>query len=121
MLPLSLLMEDLARTPPHRVRGTAVFMNSNSDGVPPVLLHHFRHNKVLHEQVVLLSIVTERVPIVSGRDRVELTSLGHGFYRVIAHYGFMQLPNVQKTMRRAAVHGLYSTRPTPATSSAARR
>jgi KUP system potassium uptake protein len=71
-----------------------------------VLLHHFKHNKVLHQQVVLLSVVTEDVPVVSGRDRVEIEELGHGFYKIIAHYGFMQNPNIIKMLRRAQLQGL---------------
>jgi KUP system potassium uptake protein len=106
MMPIDLFMEDLALTQPHRVAGTAVFMTSTMGGIPAVLLHHFKHNKVLHEQVVLLSVVTEDVPIVSGRERVEIEELGHGFYKVTAHYGFMQNPNVLKTLRRAQLQGV---------------
>ena len=106
MMPIDLFMEDLALTQPYRVAGTAVFMTSTMGGIPAVLLHHFKHNKVLHEQVVLLSVVTEDVPIVSGRERVEVEELGHGFYKVTAHYGFMQNPNVLKTLRRAQLQGV---------------
>jgi KUP system potassium uptake protein len=106
MMPIDLLMQDLAVSQPHRVAGTAVFMTSTMGGIPAVLLHHFKHNKVLHQQVVLLSVVTEDVPVVSGKERLEYEELGHGFYRIVAHYGFMQTPNVMKTLRRAQLHGL---------------
>jgi KUP system potassium uptake protein len=106
MMPIDLFMQDIEMTKPVRVPGTAVFMTSTSGGIPPVLLHHFKHNKVLHQQVVLLSIQTEDVPVVSGRDRVFVEELGYGFYRVTAHYGFMQNPNVIKLLRRAQRLGL---------------
>jgi KUP system potassium uptake protein len=106
VMPIHLFMQDLAVTKPYRVPGTAVFMTSAAGGIPPVLLHHFKHNKVLHQQVVLLSVVTEAQPVVSGRERLEIEELGHGFYRLIAHYGFMQNPNVLKTLRRAQQKGL---------------
>jgi KUP system potassium uptake protein len=76
------------------VPGTAVFLTSAIGGAPPVLLHHLKHNKVLHERVILLSIVTEEVPQVWPDERVECTELGQGFYQVIGHYGFMESPDV---------------------------
>jgi KUP system potassium uptake protein len=106
MLPLDLFMMDLDSSRPTRVPGTAVFMTSTMGGIPPVLLHHFKHNKVLHEQVVLLSVVTEDVPVVPPSERVEVEKLEHGFWRVIAHYGFMQSPNIMKSLRRAMRSGL---------------
>jgi KUP system potassium uptake protein len=106
MMPVDLFMLDIAETRPHRVNGTAVFMTSSQGGIPPVLLHHYKHNQVLHKQVVLLSIVTEDVPVVPPAERLEVTELEHGFWTVVAHYGFMQSPNVMKTLRRAARAGL---------------
>ena len=82
----------------HRVTGTAVFMTGNDNGVPPVLLHHLKHNKVLHERVLLLSVKTAEVPETSGGERVQLIPLGQGFWRVIATYGFMQSPNVPEIL-----------------------
>ena len=67
-------------------------MTSTAMGTPPVLLHHFKHNPVLHEQVVLLSIVTEDVPHVSAKSRVTVESLRDGFYPVTAHSGLMLVP-----------------------------
>jgi KUP system potassium uptake protein len=106
-LPLDMFLEDLARTKPHRVKGTAVFMTSNPDGAPPVLLHHFKHNKTLHEQVVLLSIGTREVPEVPPAQRIDkVVDLGHGFFSVRAVYGFMQTPNVQEVLLLCARAGL---------------
>ncbi|MDB4969766.1 MAG: trkD [Myxococcales bacterium] len=105
-LPVELFMQDIAYTKPTRVPGTAVFMTSVQGGIPPVLLHHFKHNKVLHEQVVLLSVVTEDRPVVGGVDRVRVEELGHGFWRAVARYGFMQSPNALKIMRRCQRAGL---------------
>lgn len=76
------------------VPGTAVFMYSNPRGTPPALLHNLEHNKVLHEQVIHLSVQTEDVPHVAQEDRVEFYDLGDGFYRITLHYGFMESPNV---------------------------
>jgi KUP system potassium uptake protein len=93
-LPLDLFIPDLERKAPVRVKGTAIFMTSNPGGVPPVLLHHLKHNKVLHERVILVSIVTEDVPAVAEAQRSSTKVLGAGFYQVVARYGFMEVPNV---------------------------
>jgi KUP system potassium uptake protein len=93
-LPIDMFLSDVKETKPHRVKGSAVFMTSNPDGAPPVLLHHFKHNKVLHEQVILLSIQTKHDPEVPAAERVTVNDLGQGFYQVIAVYGFMQTPSV---------------------------
>ena len=106
-LPLETFMADLLRSKPPRVQGTAVFMTSNPKGAPPVLLHHFKHNKMLHEQVILLSIATQHIPEVSRAERVkELVDLGGGFWQVIASYGFMQTPNVLEVLELCAQKGL---------------
>ncbi len=105
-LPLESFLDDLAEHEPHRVRGTAVFMSSSPTGTPPVLLHHLKHNQVLHEQVVLLSVLALHVPEVPTDGRVEVTSLGLGVYQVIARYGFMQQPNVPQVLALCARKGL---------------
>jgi KUP system potassium uptake protein len=93
-LPMDLFLADVVRRKPPRVPGTAVFLTSNSSGAPPVLLHHLKHNKVLHEKVMLMSVVTEEIPQVDPEDRVVCRELGEGFYEVVAHYGFMETPDV---------------------------
>jgi KUP system potassium uptake protein len=77
-----------------RVPGTAVFMTSAADGVPHALLHNLKHNKVLHERVILLTVKIEDVPYVDGERRTGLENLGQGFYRMIVRYGFMEDPDV---------------------------
>jgi KUP system potassium uptake protein len=105
-LPAGAFMEDVARSGPMRVPGTAVFMTISPVGIPPVLLHQHKHNRVFHEQVVLLCIVAVGVPTVAPKERLQLESMGHGFYRLIARYGFAETPNVPDIMRRAEVRGL---------------
>ena len=81
---------------PHivRVRGTGVFMAGNPTGTPLVLLHHVKANKVLHETVVLLSILTEEVPFVPEGERLEVRAIGEGIWRAVARYGYMESPDV---------------------------
>jgi KUP system potassium uptake protein len=76
-----------------------VFLTSNAGGAPPVLLHHLKHNQVLHEKVMLMSVVTEEIPQVDETDRVQCRELGEGFYQVTAHYGFMETPDVPAVLR----------------------
>jgi KUP system potassium uptake protein len=105
-LPLELLLGEIARRPPLRVSGTAVFLTSASGGAPVVLLHHLKHNKSLHEQVVLLSVGSTDVPYVDDADQVRVEPLGEGFYRVLVRTGFMDTPNVPHIMELCAEHGL---------------
>ncbi len=105
-MPLDLLLQSLTSNPKHRVHGTAVFMSGASSGTPPVLLHHLKHNQVLHRQVVLLSILSEDVPTVAPAESLTVEPLEHGFFRVIAKTGFMQTPNVPQILLRAREKGL---------------
>ncbi len=93
-LPLDMFLGEIARKAPQRVAGTAVFMTGNLGNVPPVLLHHLKHNKVLHERVILVSLITDEIPSVPELERVTARELGSGFYQVVAHYGFMETPDV---------------------------
>ena len=83
-----------------RVPGTAVFMTSSADGVPHALLHNLKHNKVLHERVILLTVIIADVPVVQDETRCQLEDLGRGFFRLILHYGFMQEPDVPAALKR---------------------
>ena len=105
-LPLEAFLADIARHGLPRVRGTAVFMTLSPEGTPPTLLHHVKHNHILHEHVVLLTIQSADVPTVSNAQRVRIGDLGQGFYRLTALYGYMETPNVPKIMKLAAGCGL---------------
>jgi KUP system potassium uptake protein len=109
-LPMDAFLADVGRRKPPRVPGTAVFMTSASGGAPVVLLHHLKHNKVLHERVILLSIRFAEVPDVDEEETLEVEDLGHGFHRVVATYGFMETPDVPEVLRFCQARGL-NTRP----------
>ena len=97
-LPVKLLLADIAAEPPIRVPGTAVFMYGSSDGTPPALTLNLAHNKVLHEKIVFLTIITEDVPHVPADQRVIVKRAGKGFHRVTARYGFMQDPDISEVL-----------------------
>ena len=106
MLPIDLLLADLENRKTVRVPGLAVFMSREPEGAPVVLLHHLKHNKVLHEQVVLLSILSEEVPEIPDSDRITIKKLPQGFYRITARYGFMEGTNVPAILARAKEAGI---------------
>jgi KUP system potassium uptake protein len=105
-VPIDMFLADVERRKPVRVKGTAVFMTSDPEGAPVVLLHHLKHNKVLHDQVILLSVVTAEVPEVAPSERIELESLGQGFFRVQASYGFMETPSVPSVLQFCGRNGI---------------
>jgi KUP system potassium uptake protein len=105
-IPLSLFLEDIERSAPLRVPGTAVFLSSNADATPLALLHNLKHNRVLHQSVIFLTIQTQDVPHVDLADRLQLEKLRDGFHRIVAHYGFMEDPNVPEILERCRPLGL---------------
>jgi KUP system potassium uptake protein len=105
-LPIDLFLADVAARPPHRVPGTAVFMYGNPTGTPPALLHSLKHYKVLHERTVFLSVNTQEVPHLEESERLEVKDLGHGFYRIVIHFGFMEEPDVPEVLARVREPGL---------------
>jgi len=109
-LPLDSLLKSLAETHVVRVPGTAVFMTADSSGAPMVLLHHLKHNKVLHEEVILLTIQVKEIPEVIDGERMSVTKLPLGFWRVVAQYGFMETPDAQRLLASARAFGLRAQR-----------
>jgi KUP system potassium uptake protein len=105
-LPIEAFLDDIGERPRTRVSGTAVFMTSEPMGVPVVLLHHLKHNKVLHETVIILSIQTADVPETRKDERVHIEALAHGFFRVLATYGFMESPDVKEVLQRCRDFGI---------------
>jgi KUP system potassium uptake protein len=105
-LPLDAFLSDLSSYGLHRVEGTAVFMTSNPQGVPPVLLHHVKHNRTLHKRVVLLSIAFEKRPEVDDASRIDIADLGQGFYRVIVRFGFIETPRISQVIALCQSRGL---------------
>lgn len=97
-MPLDVFIESIDASPPQRVPGTAVFLTSTGDRVPHALLHNLKHNKVLHERVVFLTIHTRDFPRVPARERVRLSDLGCAFWRMDAYYGFAEDPDVPELL-----------------------
>ena len=100
------LFLDRADKTPIRVAGTAVFMTPRLDAIPTSFLHNLKHNKVIHERVILLHVTTEDVPFVPQARRCSIEKLGKGFFAVELRFGFFQTPDVPKALRAARAHGL---------------
>ena len=95
---LDWLVRKLDAKPPHRVPGTAVFLTGDPNGAPTALMHNLKHNRVLHERNIILTIRTEDTPRVPRHERIEIERVADTFIRVIAHYGFMETPSVPKIL-----------------------
>ena len=102
-IPLKPFLEGLEAHPPIRVQGTAIFMTAAPDAVPHALLHNLKHNKVLHEKTVFLTIVTHDVPFVPTEDRVQFERILKGFYRIEAWYGFKEQPDIDEILNSCRV------------------
>ena len=105
-IPLEPFIQSIAIHPPTRVPGTAVFLTTSQEGVPHALLHNLNHNKVLHERILLLTVVTEEVPRVPDAERVEVEPKEAGFYRMKVRYGFKDDPDIPRALELAALQGL---------------
>jgi len=104
--PLEKFVQQIKDENPTRVPGTAIFMMRSTEGTPPAIIHNLKHNKVVHERVVVLSIVMGDVPHVPVSERLDIEELGAGFYRVLAHFGFMDSPDVQLLLESLRYRGL---------------
>jgi len=104
-VPLDTLLKSLEKHPPHVVPGTAVFLTGEPQFAPTALLHNLKHNKVLHENNAILTIVTTDTPRVPDNERVKITVLSPRFSRVALRYGYMETPNVPKALAIARKHG----------------
>jgi KUP system potassium uptake protein len=103
LLPLTDFFDLMHVDIPARVPGTAVFMVSSRDGTPPALLHNFMHNRVVHQHIVLLTVITSESARVNEEDRYTLEDLEHGFVRLIGRYGFMEQPDAPRLLLDAGV------------------
>ncbi len=99
-------LKEALKSNPRRLPGTAIFMARSPNFTPSALFHNFKHNQVLHERVILLTVNTEEIPHVPVEGRIELDPLGNSFFAVTLHYGFMDTPNIPEALRDLAVHGL---------------
>jgi KUP system potassium uptake protein len=104
-LPLRQFLERMERAP-DRVAGTAVFLTADATHTPAAFLHNLKHNKVLHERIIILQVETMDVPRIADANRVEVERLGKGFHTVIARYGFTEQPDVPEALRACRPHGI---------------
>ncbi|OYU14725.1 MAG: potassium transporter Kup [Alphaproteobacteria bacterium PA4] len=98
-MPMEVFIKSAA-TAATRVAGTAVFMTTAPTGVPPALLHNLKHNKVLHDRIMILTVVIDEVPFVSDEDRIGVVNLGSNFYRIFIRYGFMQEIDIPAVLKK---------------------
>ncbi len=105
-MPAVKFVADMAKKDTLRVAGTAVYMASSPHTTPMALLHNLKHNKVLHKRVVFFTICVDEDPVVDKAHRLEVERMEAGFWRVQAHYGFMETPNIQAILRQCAEHDL---------------
>jgi KUP system potassium uptake protein len=105
-VPLADLIQRLERRPPNMVRGTAVFLTSTPRAAPIALLHNLKHNQVLHDSNIILTVTTADIPRVQDSDRISIEALSPRFKSVNVHYGFMESPNIPNALALGQEHGL---------------
>jgi KUP system potassium uptake protein len=99
-------LEELKRDPPVRVGGTAIFIDAKASGIPRALLNNLKFNRVIHEHVVLLTVVTREQPRIASSKRLTVTPVCEGIVRVVAQVGFMEKPSITEILREAEVYGI---------------
>jgi KUP system potassium uptake protein len=104
--PVRDFLEDLKRAPPVRVPGTAIFLDQKASGIPRALLNNLKFNRVMHERVVLLTVVTREQPRIATSKRLTVTPVCEGIVRIVAQVGFMEKPNISEILREADAHGV---------------
>lgn len=99
-VPEDVFLADVRETHPTRVPGVAVFLSGSPVGIPRTLLHNYKHNQVLHETVLLVTVVGERVPVVPAAEQLRVYAVGEGLYRAVVRYGFSESPNLPAMLAR---------------------
>ena len=110
-LPLKSFLARLPQSRTTRVPGMAIFMTGQADFLPGALLHNLKHNKVLHERVLFVTVLNDDIPTVGAERRAEVTDLGNDIHRIILRYGFQESPNIPRELERLAKAGLISFEP----------
>jgi KUP system potassium uptake protein len=104
--PVRDFLEELKRDPPVRVAGTAIFLDAKASGIPRALLNNIKFNRVIHERVVLLTVVTREQPRIADAKRLTVTPVCEGIIRIVAQVGFMEKPNILEILRNAEAYGV---------------
>ena len=105
-IPMEEFLNKIKDSHPLRVPGTGIYMSSDTWGVPVPLLHNLKHNKIIHERVIVLTILSEEIPTINREERVHLQDLGQNFFRVVAHYGFMETPKIRHIFEACRAKGI---------------
>jgi KUP system potassium uptake protein len=105
-IPMTDFIEMIGKTPPRRVEGSAIYMTGDTWGVPVPLLHNLKHNKVMHSQIAILTIKTLEVPFVNRKERIQIETLSPQFYRIIANYGFTEIPKIKHILEACRERGM---------------
>ncbi len=105
-LSIDYFIEEVRKTNPYRVSGVAIFLSGNPNGIPRTLLHNYKHNKILHKTIVLVSVKTEEIPHIPPEERTVVRALPEGFYQILIRYGFSEDPDLSSLLRSLKVEGL---------------